>query len=231
MIFTISMVFAYLFKDMEKYKYWITLIKEVVSIITPIIGFFLFWRGVNQYEKEQNWKKAEFVAKEIKEFRSDPIVKDVMLMLDWNRREVKFSSGESIFYIDFEVCEALKAKTYYKEGDADEDGFSTKQALIRDHFDIFFDYLEKFEVFIDIELVKEKDFRPYLKYWIDLIGDAKSVRKPAEFHQVLWNYIDFFGYEKLQHLMQRYGYNIIPANKQKINGNPLFNFFQKMTAK
>ncbi len=208
-------MFSYLLQDMEKHKYWITLIKEVASVVTPIIGFFLFWRGVNQYEKEQNWKKAEFFAKEIKEFKSDPMVKNTMLMLDWNRRKIELSSNESLFDIDSELCKALEAKTYFNEGDADEDGFSTQQSLIRDNFDVFFDYLEKFELFIEVELVKEKDFRPYLKYWIDLMGDKKSRRKPIEFYQILWEYIDFFRYEKLQCLMQRYGYNITPVKQTK----------------
>ena len=83
-IVTITVIFY----SPEKNKDLIILIKEVVSVITPIIGFFLFWRGSDQYEKEQKWKRSEFVAREIKEFRSDPTVQKVMMMLDWDIRDI-----------------------------------------------------------------------------------------------------------------------------------------------
>jgi hypothetical protein len=58
-----------IFYSPEKNKDLIILIKEVVSVITPVIGFVLFWRGSDQYEKEQKWKRSEFAAREMKEFR------------------------------------------------------------------------------------------------------------------------------------------------------------------
>jgi hypothetical protein len=42
------------------------------------------------------------------------------------------------------------------------EGFSSLEATIRDHFDIFLDYLSHFERFIQAGLVKPNDIRPYL---------------------------------------------------------------------
>lgn len=187
-------------------------VKEIVDIVVSSLGtsfaLFTLWRGVEQYRKEQKWKKAEFVAKEMKEFKSDPVVKKVMLMLDWNQRNIQLSDGsdnvETIFSIDSELCKALQSKTYLNE----KGGFTHCQSLIRDHFDVFFDYLERFEVFIEVRLVTEEDFRPYLNYWLNLIGNRDSGRKSQDFYTILWEYIDFFGYEKVQKLMSRYGYCI-----------------------
>jgi hypothetical protein len=131
-----------------------------------------------------------------------------MLMLDWNQREIKLSDkpDREIFKIDAELLKALQPKTYFNE----EGGFTPEQSLIRDHFDTFFDYLEKFDSFIEVGLVEEKDFLPYLYYWINLIGNKNSDRKSPEFYEMLWSYIDYFGYEKVQRFMLRYGYSIKP---------------------
>lgn len=187
--------------------------KEKVDIIVSILGtgfaLFTLWRGIGQYKKDQRWKKAEFVAKEIKEFKSDPIIKNLMLMLDWNKREIKLSQDENmiIIDIDFILCKALQPKTYLNE----KGGFTPQESLIRDHFDAFLDYLERFEAFIETGLVSEEDFSPYLNYWFNIIGNRNSGRKNQKFYDIFWQYIDSLGYTKVQKLMSRYGYFIKPT--------------------
>jgi len=188
-------------------KELIIILKELTSIITPIIGVMLFWRGVVQYEKDQRWKNAEFVAKEINEFKSDPVIKNVMLMLDWKIRDIKLSECES-FSLEDDIYEELYLSLVPKTYEGEKDGFTKRQALIRDHFDIFFDYLEKFEAFIEVGLLDKKDFDPYLHYWLHLIGDKNNVRKPSKFYETIWQYIHFFRYKRVQKLMSRYGYSI-----------------------
>jgi hypothetical protein len=129
-------------------------------------------------------------------------------MLDWNRREINLSQGVKIFDIDVVLCKAFIPKTHKNE----PQGFTIEETLIRDHFDTFFDYLERFESFIETGLVSKEDFYPYLNYWFNIIGNKQSGRKELEFYEILWKYIDFFGYTKVQKLMSRYGYNIKPVN-------------------
>ncbi|MBE9205840.1 hypothetical protein IQ244_04790 [Nostoc sp. LEGE 06077] len=181
-------------------------IDTIISILGTSFALFTLWRGIEQYRKDKKWKKAELVAKEMKEFKSDPVIKNVMLMLDWNRRKINLSQEVSIFNIDVELCKALQAKTYMNE----PKGFTPAETLLRDHFDVFLDYLERFESFIETGLVSKEDFYPYLNYWFNIIGNKQSERKSLEFYEILWQYIDFFGYIKVQKLMSRYGYCIKP---------------------
>jgi len=194
-----------IFYSPEKNKDLIILIKEVVSVITPVIGFVLFWRGSDQYEKEQNWKRSEFAAREMKEFRSDPTVQKVMMMLDWDIRDIQLS--EDIKFgldekIDSELCLSLKAT---REGE-----FTDRQALIRDYFDVFFDYLGRFEISIESRLLDKSDFEPYLKYWLNIIGNRNSHKRSPEFYKNIWEYIEYFDYKNVQSFMARYGYDIKP---------------------
>jgi hypothetical protein len=189
----------------EQNKDYIILIKEVVSVITPIIGFLLFWRGSDQYEKEQKWKRSEFAAKEIKEFRSDLAVQKVMMMLDWDIRDIQLSENIKFALddnINSELCLSLRAT---REGN-----FSPRQSLIRDYFDVFFDYLGRFEASIESGLLDKSDFEPYLKYWLNIIGNKNSNKKPPEFYQSTWKYIEYFDYKNVQNFMARYKYNIKP---------------------
>ncbi|HEY6331626.1 MAG TPA: hypothetical protein VI756_20035 [Blastocatellia bacterium] len=65
---------------------------EYAKLAVSIPGFggaimaLLF--GLLQYRKSERWKRAEFVAKEIKEFESDPLVQNAMLMIDWGVRRI-----------------------------------------------------------------------------------------------------------------------------------------------
>jgi hypothetical protein len=184
---------------------WIKDVAGVTGIITPFIGVLLFGRGIDQYEKEQKWKRSEFVAREIKEFRSDLAVQKVMLMLDWDIRDIKLSEDIEFYLgdnINSELCLSLRAT---REGD-----FSPRQSLIRDYFDVFFDYLERFEASIESGLLDKSDFEPYLKYWLNIIGNKNSKKKPPEFYQSIWGYIDCFGYTNVQSFMARYKYDIRP---------------------
>jgi hypothetical protein len=191
----------------EKNKDLIILIKEVVSVITPIIGFFLFWRGSDQYEKEQKWKRAEFAAREMKEFRSDPIVQKVMMMLDWDNRDIQLSEDVKLKLeddIDSELCKSLRAT---RKGD-----FLDHQTLIRDYFDVFFDYLGRFEASIESGLLDKSDFEPYLKYWLNIIGNKNSNKRSPEFYRNIWEYIEYFDYKNVQSFMARYKYDIKPKS-------------------
>ncbi len=168
-------------------------IKDIVEIIVSVLGtgfgLFTLWRGIEQYRKDQKWKRAEFVVKEIKEFNSDPAVKKAMLMLDWNQRKIVLSEEEeiSIEMIDKVLCKALVSKTYKDE----EGGFTREESLVRDTFDTFFDYLERFDSFIETGLVTKEEFSPYLSYWLNILGNKNSGRKDAEFYKCTKQYLDW----------------------------------------
>ena len=58
-----------------------------IALFGVVAGLIAFLSGLYQYIKAQQWKKAEFVVKEIKEFEADTQINLAMQMLDWNSRE------------------------------------------------------------------------------------------------------------------------------------------------
>jgi hypothetical protein len=181
--------------------------RDWISLFGIIVGIIAFSSGLLQYMKAQKWKRAEFVANLIKEFDSQEEIQNTKLMLDWNRRDlvihsIGFPEGRKINDFDDNLLlEALKPHT-------ETSGFSDDQVAIRDTFDKFLDYLENFDHFIESGLVDTIEFKPYLIYWINLIGDENSGRKPIIVIKAIWKYIDYYGYKGVQMLFSRYGYDI-----------------------
>ena len=179
-----------------------------IGLMGVIAGLIAFLTGLVQYVKGQKWKRAEFVAKEIKEFESDPKNDIAMQMLDWNSREYELFPDEKdpdnrkIDVEDSTLCSALVPHTKKPSG------FKPVEVCIRDIFDQFLDAFERFEHFIQSGLVNPDEFKPYLIYWIEIMGDNKSKRKPPEFYKSLWSYIDFYSFTGVQKLFSRYGFDI-----------------------
>ena len=183
-----------------------------IGLFGVIGGLGAFLTGFFRYLRTQKWKRAEFVAKEVKEFESKPAIMMVMRMLDWELRTYELypenkPGRQRVWVSDDTLCAALISH-------GDKQKFSKKEARVRDIFDQFLDGLEKFEHFIQSGLVNHEEFRPYLIYWIEIIGDKSKNRKPERFYEVFWRYIDFYGYHGVQNLFMRYGYDIHPREKE-----------------
>jgi hypothetical protein len=182
---------------------------DIIALIGVILGLTVFSTGLIQYVKAQNWKKAEFVANEMKEFESRHAVIVTMQMLDWNKRWIelypeKELKERNVIFKDEILETALMPHYDYTKG------YERDEVRIRDYFDIFLDGLERFEHFIQSGLIKIDDIKPYLDYWIHLIGQSDSKRKSIEFYSTLWNYIDSYEYIGIQNLLKRFGYDIAP---------------------
>lgn len=178
-----------------------------IALFGVVAGLIAFLSGLYQYIKAQQWKKAEFVVKEIKEFEADTQINLAMQMLDWNSREYDLlressKAEKKVLITDENLCMALIPHT------AKPSGFEPYQVIIRDVFDQLLDSFEKFEHFIQSGLVAHNDFKPYLIYWIKIIGNRDSGRKTEEFYTCLWAYIDFYGYNGVQSFIKRFGFDI-----------------------
>ncbi len=177
---------------------------ESISLLGVTIGFGAFISGYFQYIKAQRWKRAEFVAKEMKEFEAKPKVKLAMQLLDWNARkyDIGSSDGEQDTVIhDGIIKDALRVH--------DETSiFTPTEVFIRDVFDGYFDSLERFNHFIESGLVTPEEFKPYLIYWIEILGDINNTRKPRECRAALWSYLVAYGYSGVVKLLARYGFKV-----------------------
>lgn len=197
--------------------------KEILPSLGVVVALLTFMFGIHQYGVAQQWKRAEFVAKQIKEFEDDTVVRNAMLMLDWNERKIAFSDCtiERVTEDFLKVClisggnldemrsnlEELKKRQGLTQEQPQE--FTIEEAAVRDAFSRFLDYLERFENFIKAGLVSEEEFKPYLVYWLKIIArkDKKPI-KSLEFHQSLWDFIDSYGYTGVRNLLKRYDCNI-----------------------
>jgi hypothetical protein len=184
----------------------------LTGVVVSVLGFggtlFALWRAYRQYVQSEKWKRAEFVAKEIEKFESNPYVKNAKLMLDWCSRKINLylipnpTPEEEVLIDAWIVGRALETH------DRALTPFNRAEAAIRDTFDVFLDHLDRFGKFIVSGLVTKEEFEPYLCYWIDLItGDEQSDSRIAKAIQAaLFRYIKFYRYRGVQDLFLAFGH-------------------------
>ena len=68
--------------------------EKTIKLMTLIIGGLGFLKALVEYTKAQRWKKAEFLAREVKEFFADAYVQRALLMLDWNKVDIQLFENE-----------------------------------------------------------------------------------------------------------------------------------------
>jgi hypothetical protein len=167
-----------------------------------------FASGLLQYRKAQRWKRAEFVAAEVKEVLKDRWVAVALQLLDFNSSSYNLQKSDheqelSDFTLDdVDLAIALEPHSMRR------DGLSAAEVRVREAFDALFDALQRFEHFVAAGLVRSRDFAPYLHYWLKLLGDANSGRKPQVTVAAIWRYIEYYGYHDVQRFMDRFGYQI-----------------------
>jgi hypothetical protein len=188
-----------------------------IALLGVVAGLIAFVNGLLQYARAQRWKRVEFVAKEVKEFESNPDSKMAMQMLDWNVRSYELFPEKEPEKRKVKVDDDILSSALVPHVDKPF-GFSEAERRIREIFDQFLDALDRFEHFIQSRLVTRKEFRPYLIYWIEMMGDMNNPRKPKKFRRSLWKYIDFYGFSGVQRLFGRYGYNIHPPRDEPVSG-------------
>ncbi len=177
----------------------------LLKLIGGIGGVVLFFFGYYRYSKSQTWKKNEFVANEIRDFNSNKMVRNTMSMLDWNKRYIELFPDrpeykERFFRVTRATLRSALLSHKIKEK------FKKEEVAIRDHFDCFLDYFEKFQQFIEAGLISKKELKPYLKYWIKRIGDDIEPNVKNTIH----HYINEYGYSGVQELFREFGQDILP---------------------
>lgn len=177
-----------------------------LRVIGGIGGLSLFIIGFGRYSKSQYWKMNEFVANEMKEFNQDRMVKNAKLMLDWDKRNIelfpeKEDYNERFFMVDREKLRSALMSHRLKNV------FKKEEVAIRDTFDHFFDHLEKFHHFIEAGLITEKELAPYLRYWMNVIGETIEPRTKNVIH----HYINEYQFKGVQELFMKFNKNVIPV--------------------
>lgn len=190
----------------------IATIDLVFKAITGITAFILFVIGFSRYRRDQLWKRSEFVAKEVKEFNADKMVRSTMFMLDWGTRKIELFPDKPDYNERFVVVdrEMFRNALVYHERRQKEAGkmrFTETEVAIRDHMDQFFSYFERFEQLIQAGLMTRDEISPYIAYWIEAI----AVRIEKDTGDILFEFIDKYNYRGTQRLFARFGVQIVPA--------------------
>lgn len=98
-------------------------------------------------------------------------------------------------------------------GEDNEDVFSTREAKIRETYDALLGHLQRFSHLIDLGLIDQKYFEPYLRYWVESMAGDANPEYDATWRFVLLNYINFYGYDGVVSLFARYGRDIGPLGR------------------
>lgn len=175
------------------------LLKWLVSNTGIIVGLTSFLFGVIQYKKGQDWKKSEFASKQLELLINDPMLNIATKALEWKKR--KFPMPEQYQYI-------YKTKVFHHNvedmeramipGTENTENIDMMMALYSDIYDYFFDYLERINDYININLFTIEDVESVC-YWLDHLKDPKHVENKNLFS----NYMEAYNYKKISLLIER----------------------------
>lgn len=158
--------------------------------------------ALQKYFNEQTWKRKEFVVKQYADFKADPDVVIAMTMLDWIERKIPLLPGKPPTQFDEEmIIASLMSQRLSNDG---KTWFTSEEAKIRDVFSCFLDWLEQFHEFTEAGVLTMNDLRPYLGYWIDLIGNPNSGRLTPAVQQQLWQFLLDYKYTGVRELCRKY---------------------------
>lgn len=164
--------------------------------------------GLWQYGQAQAWKRAEFAAGEMRAFFADPGVQKALRILDYNAIRIDLGAGEVVVK-DATLKEALRIHVRTPEGGSSS-RFTPDEVAIRDVFDRLFDHLERFGHFLATGLVRRADLRPYLEYWLRVLGTREGGRKPRDVVEAIWAYAHEYHGDGVRRLFAAYGYDVTP---------------------
>lgn len=170
---------------------FMTILKD---FIVPLLAILTFVKAIVEYVKVLKWKKSEFLSKEIKEFYSDDDINLICKLLDWNARKIELN-GELVKIDDNFLESALL--THRKKAK-----FSEHEAILRDKFDYFFDRLSYFNIYIENNLVSEKETIKYLSYYLDILVNVG--RKDEKLVKMFNEYVDYYEFTNVRKLLDRY---------------------------
>jgi hypothetical protein len=199
---------------------------ELVKVVVSILGFggtivtlaLALW----QFGRAEQWRRAEFLAREMKDFFADRNVQNALLMIDWGTRRIELygkdgskAEGSVVVTRKLQIA-ALRPHTIVSGSDdsdaeAESTGgevqagsrlraFTPDQARIRDSYDAFLDGLERFGSFLRGDLVTREQLRAYIGYWIRGLSTPSTDQADIDWQCVLLAYVDFYRFTDVQYL-------------------------------
>ncbi len=142
-----------------------------------------------------------------------------MIMLDWRKKlfelyKYRGSNDHTEVWVFYDqVASSL---------DINQDRhYDKKQSAIREIFDRFLGRMERLDGFIESQVVKQRDFSPYLHYWTELLSGNGGEGAKEVTEKVLpqfWEFAQFYGYSSVKKFVNRY-HSIQPDLLPKLASN------------
>ena len=212
-----------------------------IAAISLLLGGGALGIGLQQYKERQRWRRIEFAQRAVEEFKQKEAVKKVLNILDFEEyRDLSLTPPNSNETLLFEATDYRLRRSLRKHGQMvkikrgisiinqlkdlkklDEktielfekyelEEFPIEVAL-RDWFDEFLSGLERFESLIESNLVREEEIKPFISFWLHLIGDRSYRRdEGSSFYDQLFRYIKDCQYTGVETLFERYGFKLLP---------------------
>jgi hypothetical protein len=201
---------------------------DYLKIFALLGASIAFGVGLLQYRRAQRWKRAEFLANEMKDFLATPRVQKALLLIDWGCREIQLLEDRPTDESWVTVTRQMQtmglrphilldrtgsdSETFTVDEAAPGEGFTQSQAAIRDCYDAFLDGLEKFASHAKAGLIDLPSLRPYIGYWVDDISSPTDNVEDAAWCAALLTYVSFYRFEDVLWLFDRFGSSIRPSS-------------------
>ena len=212
-----------------------------LGALALLVGAGAATAGIYQYRRHCQWRRLETVRQVVVDFCDNPAVQKAIAILDYEEYrlfDVELPSGEvvAVEATDFRLRRALRshdemvktrrgldeiAARVAQGGNVDDkiarivEQYRTQEfpieLTLRDWFDEFLMGLERFNAMIEAGMASAEAFKPFILYWVKLVGDRRFRRKGGSgFYDQLFHYIHWAGFGGVQRLFERYGYKILP---------------------
>jgi len=204
--------------------------QDQILFMGKIAGGFISAIGlavvVFTYRRNEMWKRAEFLAREMKEFFGLARVQKALVLIDWGERRFDLLEGNPPGGPSVAVTRAIQVRGLLphilltndvadpemtvSDDSSSQDKFRQPQVAIRDCYDGFLDGLERFASYAQTGLISVSSLRPYIGYWIEDIASPTENREDAAWCATLVTYINFYRFDGVLWLFNEFGYNIYP---------------------
>jgi hypothetical protein len=203
----------------------ITYLLKVAGGVGSLIGLGIV---VSTYYRNERWKRAEFLAIEMKEFFAALRVQKALVLIDWGERRIDLLEDGAPTRSSVIVTRAMQVRglrphvllvgdgsdseMVVTEDGSRHDTFRHPEAAIRDCYDAFLDGLERFSSYVKTGLIDISSLRPYIGYWIDSIASPTSNAEDAAWCAALLTYISFYQFDGVVWLFNAFGKDIAPES-------------------
>jgi len=208
-------------------QHTIEIAKLIVSIVGLVGTLLVGLLALRSYLRGEKWKRAEFLAKEMKEFFDDTRVEKALLLIDWGQRTVALLDKDAVDQGRVHVTRQTQIRALLPHtlssvtrSDSEDTGgdssmaqarYTPAEAAIRDCYDALLDGLERFSSYLKTGLISVDQLRPYIQYWVDDIHGPTDIEEDAAWSAAFLTYIAFYEFHGVQWLFEAFDRSIDPG--------------------